>query len=672
MNYSSYRFTLDIHSTQSQVSIPVKLGDTARELYISLADGALPYVISDGSRAVFSAVKADGSRLLNDCTILNNAKVYYPFTDRTANVPGIMNCEILLYGKDGRLISSPRFIMVVDERVNYDYDEFEGDEKTTIDNIISAEQERAQAEEARVSAEANRASAEEARADAEAERVSAEAERVSAEAERVEFYNAISNDPKSVLTFDDAPEMGSNNLVTSGAVAQGLSNVCEYAEGKAWEVVSGATPDILEQASRQCEEIVAGLPVDDAPAEGSESLVTSGGVYNALLEKQDKLTIDDVPTYESPNFVTSGGICEYTQQYATEETLWEEIGYVYSNVRNQYATKDELQDVYDILGQTIIVEEELESEYTTRQTGDAIGILDGVMARMVRAYGSFETSEHDITPSTFEGIISTGNNILQLQANGWDNAWIEDGYWVHMRKDTPTKTKIAYMVGPTGTPNLIDCLQDGETYRVIQEPGFSSTTDSSYLFLQITCQRHNYDIEYLSNELTGLTDLVFTVDKSQYRRYEIWVHAKGESGLKECEYKFTVCLDRSGHKERALPYKDYGFRLSEPITLGGFDYIDFDAGKDFTAGKIVRRTEYATLEEPFELGALEPYVADYECSLDGLRVAYYRLDGDWQEEYIYDLPTRYKAYEFGYESPLPYGKCGNLRQAYYVKAGCIQ
>lgn len=393
-------------------------------------------------------------------------------------------------------------------------------------------------------------------------------------------------------------------------------------------------------------------------------LVTTEAFERALAEKQDTLTIDDVPTYESPNLITSGGVYEHTQQYAAEETLWEVVEDIYHNIHHEYATKDELADVYDILGQTIIVEEELESEYTTRQTGDDIGILDGVMARMVRAYGSFETSEHDITPSTFEGIISTGNNILQLKANGYNNAWVEDGYWLHMRKDElPTDKLVAYMVDPTGDDNLIDFLRDGETYRVIQEPYFSEPTDSGYLFLQVKCSRKDGTVDYLS---TDKTDQVFTVDKSQYARYEMLVYTKCESGFLGRDYKFTVCLENSGHKERVLPYKDYGFRLPEPITLGGFDYIDFDTQT------IVRRTEYATLEEPFELGALEPYVADYECSWDGLRVAYYRLDGDWQEEYIDDLLTRYKAYEFGYEIPLPYGKCGYLKQAYYVKAGCIQ
>lgn len=393
-------------------------------------------------------------------------------------------------------------------------------------------------------------------------------------------------------------------------------------------------------------------------------LVTLETFERALAEKQDKLTIDDVPTYESPNLITSGAVYEHTQQFAAEETLWEEVEYIYQNIHDQYATKDELADVYDILGQTIIVEEELENQYTARQTSDDNGILDGVMARMVRAYGSFEIGEHDITPSTFEGIISTGNNILQLKANGYNNAVVQDGYWLRMRKDAvPTNTLVAYMVDPTGDRNLINFLQDGETYRVIQEPYFSGPTDSGYLFLQVTCTRKDGYVHGLS---TNMFDQVFTVDKSQYDRYEMYVYTKCESGFLGRDYKFTVCLERSGHKERALPYVDYGFRLSEPITLGGFDYIDFDTET------IVRRTEYATLEEPFELGALEPYVADYEYSEDGLRVAYCRSDGDWQEEYIDNLPTRYKAYEFGYEIPLPYGKCGYLKQAYYVKAGCIQ
>ena len=328
MNYSSYRFTLDIHSTQSQVSIPVKLGDTARELYITLADGALPYVISDGSRAVFSAVKADGSRLLNDCIILNNAKVYYQFTDKTANYPGITNCEILLYGKDGRLISSPHFIMVVDDRVNYDYDELAGDEKTTIDNIISAEQERVQAEEARVSAEVNRASAEEARADAEAERVSAEAERASAEearadaeAGRADIYEALksvdeSATPLSVAKRDDNGYMD----VLTPDIQWG----CELTDEEKNKAVNAGAADALAHVIVESCDTNALAFIEVAEKRILEQTVTHGALDDvlakALAGKLDKM-VPDV-AQQAVYFATKSGEQSTQPMVYNKATAW--------------------------------------------------------------------------------------------------------------------------------------------------------------------------------------------------------------------------------------------------------------------------------------------------------------------------------------------------------------
>ena len=72
MNKSVYQFTLDIHSAMSQVSLPVRFGDTGRRLMISLAERGTPYEIADGCRAVFFATKAGGVPLANDCVILNN------------------------------------------------------------------------------------------------------------------------------------------------------------------------------------------------------------------------------------------------------------------------------------------------------------------------------------------------------------------------------------------------------------------------------------------------------------------------------------------------------------------------------------------------------------------------------------------------------------------------
>lgn len=157
MNSACYRFSLSMQSYQSQVSLPVLLGDTARVLLIKFVDNGKPYFINDGCRAVFFAEKPDGNVLINDCIIENNARIRYEFTAQTATASGISKCEIRLYGANGRLITSPKFIMVIDEKVVYDdevlasYSEF-----TTLDGIIATEITRAEAEEERVRAENNR------------------------------------------------------------------------------------------------------------------------------------------------------------------------------------------------------------------------------------------------------------------------------------------------------------------------------------------------------------------------------------------------------------------------------------------------------------------------------------------------------------------------------------
>ena len=157
MNFSNYRFTLDIQSNQSQISLPVLLGDTSRRLYINLTDSGNPYLIEDGCRAVFAARKPDGNTLFNDCPIEDNTRIRYDFTANTASAVGTVECELRLYGPTGRLITTPRFIMVVDERVIYDDDIiFSDSEKTTIDAMLLSETERVANEKDREQAEAER------------------------------------------------------------------------------------------------------------------------------------------------------------------------------------------------------------------------------------------------------------------------------------------------------------------------------------------------------------------------------------------------------------------------------------------------------------------------------------------------------------------------------------
>jgi hypothetical protein len=150
MNYSKLKITLNIQSTVSQRSIPVKLNDTARILYITLNDGGVPYYLPDGCRAVFFAKKPDGKTLINDCIIEDNAVIRYNFTANTSNVSGIINCEMRIYGADGLLITTPKFVIVVDSRVsNDDSTHLSENEATAWDNIFVTEQQRVAAEEER-------------------------------------------------------------------------------------------------------------------------------------------------------------------------------------------------------------------------------------------------------------------------------------------------------------------------------------------------------------------------------------------------------------------------------------------------------------------------------------------------------------------------------------------
>jgi hypothetical protein len=241
MNYSIYRFTLDIHRTKSQVSIPVLFHDTGIQFYISLTDGGKPYFIEDGCRAVFSAKKPDGATLFNDCIIEDNTRIRYDFTEQTTNCEGMMNCEIRLYGTDGNLLTTPAFVVVVDPRVIYDSEVLDSyPEATLLDNMVSAENARLVGEQKRVDAEAVRVIVENARAAAEAERIAAENARVAAEVVRGDAETErIANEAERVAAY--AHMIGS--WVAYSAHEDGTDYTWTWSEGQRYiGICNGKTP----------------------------------------------------------------------------------------------------------------------------------------------------------------------------------------------------------------------------------------------------------------------------------------------------------------------------------------------------------------------------------------------------------------------------------------------
>mgnify|MGYP003302820464 CR=1 FL=1 len=157
MNSSNFRFTLDLQKTQSQVSVTVTRGDTARVWYISFSDGILPYEISEGCIAKLEIQRPTGTRLEAFCPIENHTTVKYDFEQNTntAAVEGIHDCAIILFDESGDVLASPHFTMIVSARV-IDSDDLNvsDEDQLMLEAIITAEASRQSAETARARLEA--------------------------------------------------------------------------------------------------------------------------------------------------------------------------------------------------------------------------------------------------------------------------------------------------------------------------------------------------------------------------------------------------------------------------------------------------------------------------------------------------------------------------------------
>lgn len=116
MIYTEHKITLDIHQTASAVSLRVKKGDTARRLLIHLAERGRPYHISADCYAAFTAAKPDGKVVFNKCT-LDGCEIIYDLTEQTVAAAGMMPCEIILYGGNGKQLTSASFQLFVEDTV---------------------------------------------------------------------------------------------------------------------------------------------------------------------------------------------------------------------------------------------------------------------------------------------------------------------------------------------------------------------------------------------------------------------------------------------------------------------------------------------------------------------------------------------------------------------------
>lgn len=116
MNSSVYKISLDIHTPESQETLEMKHLDSRRKIHISLTENGKVYQITPDCKAMFSAEKPDGNKVYNQCEIDGNT-IIYNVTQQTLACVGEVDCEIQLIGGDDDIITSPRFSIIVHERV---------------------------------------------------------------------------------------------------------------------------------------------------------------------------------------------------------------------------------------------------------------------------------------------------------------------------------------------------------------------------------------------------------------------------------------------------------------------------------------------------------------------------------------------------------------------------
>ena len=205
MNFSTYRFTLDLHKHQSQMSVAVFQYDTAVRLNIGITDGGVPYLFEDGVIARLVGEKANGTPIVHNCSIEENSRIIYTFNKATSDIVGIVNCQIRFYKVTGDVeeevfkLTAPKFIIVVGARVGENVDSDVGDGEfseqfSALDEILAKETARVTAEEGRVEAEQVRDGNERLRIEKEQMREEFEAQRQTAEAQRQKFFESIAGE----------------------------------------------------------------------------------------------------------------------------------------------------------------------------------------------------------------------------------------------------------------------------------------------------------------------------------------------------------------------------------------------------------------------------------------------------------------------------------------------
>lgn len=121
MNKSIYNISLDLHNSIAPHVLPVKQGDTARELRVTLVEDGAPYAITSDcaiSLIAFFPDETTGSVAMSKSEIPGVLTVTIPAA--WTETVGEIECEIRVSSNNsgGQRLTSPRFSLVVEEALD--------------------------------------------------------------------------------------------------------------------------------------------------------------------------------------------------------------------------------------------------------------------------------------------------------------------------------------------------------------------------------------------------------------------------------------------------------------------------------------------------------------------------------------------------------------------------
>lgn len=114
MNTATYNIMLDLQSPVARDALYMKQGDSMRKVAVSIAEGGNPYELTDDCSAILCAKLPDGSEDTVNMTASNNV-LEATIPVEWAVTAGELCCEIQIIGSTDKMISTPRFSIIVSE-----------------------------------------------------------------------------------------------------------------------------------------------------------------------------------------------------------------------------------------------------------------------------------------------------------------------------------------------------------------------------------------------------------------------------------------------------------------------------------------------------------------------------------------------------------------------------